>query len=297
MLVLVYTFALLLVSPPALTAGLTAEEIMQQVAENQRRSVSARSAIVYTQNVKIRLLRGGGKLAREENHRFTIAPSDEGFTKKRTEFRGVLRHNNQLMPYAEPHYERGMVDLDAFVSAELAELVDNNSRDGISENLFPLTANQQHKYEFTLLGTETLENREVYRVAFKPRKQGVPKENRGQWQGEVFVDTTQLQPVYVTTTFVWSVPLPIRVVFGTNVRQVGFALRYEEVDDGIWFPVSYGGEFKIRAAFLYGRTATISLTNEDFRRTDVESRISYGDVAAMPDEEHLDREGGPAYTR
>ena len=292
MLVLVCRLALLLVASPALTAGLTAEEIMQHVAENQRRSVSARSSIVYTQNLKIRLLRGGGKLAREENHRFTIAPTDKGFKKKRTEFRGVVRHNNQLMPYAEPYYQHGMMDLDAIVVEVLAELVDDNSRDGISKHLFPLTANRQPKYQFSLLGTETLENREVYRVAFKPRKRGAPKDNRAHWEGEVFVDTTQLQPVYVTTTFVWSVPLPVRVVFGTNVRQVGFALRYEEVDEGIWFPVSYGGEFKIRAAFLYGRTATISLTNEDFRRTDVDSSISYGDEAAIPEEEPLERDGG-----
>ena len=82
----------------------------------------------------------------------------------------------------------------------------------------------------------------------------------------------------MTTTFAQKIPLAVRLALGTNVRQLGFALRYEEVDDGVWFPVSYGGEFKIRALFFYNRTATVSLAAADFRRTDVDSSIAFDDI-------------------
>jgi hypothetical protein len=42
----------------------------------------------------------------------------------------------------------------------------------------------------------------------------------------------------------------------------------------VWFPVSYGGEFEVRALFLYKRTMTISMANSDFRRVDVASKIA-----------------------
>ena len=253
---------------------------MERVADSQARSESLRSTIIYSQDLRTRFLKGRGKVSREEEHRFTVAPTPDGFTKTRTYLRGALRHKEALMPYSEPHFYRGMVDIDAVLSEALIDMVDNDSRDGMSSQLFPLTSNQQRKYVFRLLGTETLDGLEVFRVAFEPRKKGVPRKERGHWKGEVFVDRTQFQPVYVTTSFATKIPLPIRVGLGTNVRQVGFALRYEEVDDGLWFPVSYGGEFRIRALFLYSRTATISLINSAFQRTDVDSHVTFDETDA-----------------
>lgn len=91
----------------------------------------------------------------------------------------------------------------------------------------------------------------------------------------MFVDREQFQPVYLASDFARGVPLPVRLLLGTNIRQVGFALRYEEVGDGLWFPISYGGAFWIRALFFYKRTTTISMVNRDFRRTEVESDITF----------------------
>jgi hypothetical protein len=73
-------------------------------------------------------------------------------------------------------------------------------------------------------------------------------------------------------------------MFGTNVKQVGFALRYKEIEDGLWFPVSYGGEFRIRVLFFYGRTATISMVNRAFQRTDVQSQVRFEDPEAGGEE-------------
>ena len=35
-------------------------------------------------------------------------------------------------------------------------------------------------------------------------------------------------------------------------------MTYEKFDDGLWFPVSYGGEFHVRAVFFYARNMSIS---------------------------------------
>jgi hypothetical protein len=256
-----------------------AEEIMARVAANQARSQAARSSIVYQQKVLVRKLRGGGQVAREEEHQFTVAPTPDGATKTRTYFRGSVRHKGELLPFGEPEFRHSEADMDAELAESLVEMTESKDRDGISSEFFPLTSERQHKYQFRLEGQERINGHDTYAVAFEPRTKGSGDGDRAMWRGTVYVDRVAFQPVYLTTSFAWKVPLPIRVALGTNVQQVGFALRYEEVEDGLWFPVSYGGEFKIKLFFLYGRTATLSLENSDFQRTQVESEITFDEVA------------------
>ena len=45
---------------------------------------------------------------------------------------------------------------------------DKESKDGIAHDLFPLTANEQEKYIFTLEGKEVYRGRPVYRISFQP---------------------------------------------------------------------------------------------------------------------------------
>ena len=97
------------------------------------------------------------------------------------------------------------------------------------------------------------------------------------WKGEAFIDKHALQPVYVTTNMARKIPVVVRTALGTNFRQLGFSLQYQEVVDGVWLPVSYGGEFKIKVLFFYNRVATISLVNRGFRRTNVDSSIEFSD--------------------
>lgn len=68
-----------------------------------------------------------------------------------------------------------------------------------------------------------------------------------------------------------------RMVFGTNVKQLGFKVTYGEADDGVWFPTAYGGEFEVKALFLYKRQISLSLRNSDFERADVSSKIAFGE--------------------
>jgi hypothetical protein len=42
----------------------------------------------------------------------------------------------------------------------------------------------------------------------------------------------------------------------------------------VWFPVSYGGEFKFHF-FFYSRTVGMGLINSDFKRAQVDTAIKY----------------------
>ena len=219
------------------------------------------------------------ELRREEKHVFTVTPTPEGFEAERDSFEGRLRHKGELTPYAEPHYERTMVDADAIVSEILLDFAnDKNSRDGVDEHFFPLTEREQGRYVFQLLGEERVANRDTYRIAFEPRKKSKEYQtDRALWRGEAFIDKAEFQPVYVTTDAARKVPVAVRTMLGTNFKQVGFSLQFEEVEEGVWLPVSYGGEFKIKVLFGYNRNATVSLVNRKFRRTDVESSIDFAE--------------------
>lgn len=270
-------FAFLLAAP-SLGADLDADEIMSRVAANQQRAEQARSSIVFEREVHTRLTKDR-KLHREEKHVFTIAPTPDGFDATPTSFEGRLLHKGELLPYGEPHWERGLVDADAIVSEILLDFVNHKkSRDGIEDGFFPLTAREQERYAFRLLGEEQVDGRDTFRIAFEPRKKSDDyRRDRAVWKGEAFIDKQEFQPVYVATDMARKVLLAIRTFFGTNVKQVGYSLHFREVEDGVWLPVSYGGEFKIKALFFYNRIATISLVNRDFRRTEVDSSIEFAE--------------------
>ena len=87
---------------------------------------------------------------------------------------------------------------------------------------------------FHLDGVESYQGREVYRVTFEPT--GSWEGGGTPWKGEALIDTEQLQPLLVTTQLAHGIPVWVRVVFGTNVHNVGFKVTYQEVDDGVWFP-------------------------------------------------------------
>jgi len=73
----------------------------------------------------------------------------------------------------------------------------------------------------------------------------------------------------------------VQILLGTNLKHLGFKVAYQKFEEGLWFPVSYGGEFKLRAVFFYKRTISLSVTNSGFQRSDVTSTVSFG-VPAIP---------------
>jgi hypothetical protein len=155
---------------------------------------------------------------------------------------------------------------------------DKHGRDGISCDLFPLTAAQQHKYKFRLLGTEQYRGKEVYRVAFEPK----PKQDfdEAAWKGEALIDVAEYQPVSVHTKLAIKIPRAVKTLLGTDIKGLGFSIAYQKFDEGVWFPVSYGGEFEIRAVFFYKRTIALNMVNSAFRRTNVTSNVTYETEAA-----------------
>jgi hypothetical protein len=265
--ILVTLMAAGLVKPPELN------RILHEVAENQAKSQELRRNFIYTQKQLLRLIRANGKLAREERREYTILPKERSVERVPTHFEGRYAAGNGFVAYDKPGYQYKGTDIDGAVIGGLADDLMSNkqSTDGIGADLFPLTYHQQLKYDFRFAGAETYRGRAVYRVTFSPKK-GV---ENADWKGEALIDAMEFEPVVVTTSLAWKMPMAVQILLGTNIRGLGFSVSYEKFADKVWFPVSYGGEFEVRGLFLYRRTITIALANSNFRRTDVSSDVAY----------------------
>jgi hypothetical protein len=250
-------------------------EIMTRVGENQEKAQDLRKQFTFRQRQLLRMNRGNGKLAREERREYDVAPAAHGVNKELVKFEGRYERNGKYIAYDRPGYEYKGMDIDGELINGLSEDMTNskNSRDGIDHNLFPLTSSEQRKYNFKLAGTQTHRGRQVYRVSFEPK----PHQDFDEagWKGEALIDAAAYQPVLVNTNLALKLPLFVKTLLGTNIKGLGFSVAYQKFEDGIWFPVSYGGEFEVRAVFFYKRTISVSMGNSDFRRTSVNSNVSY----------------------
>jgi hypothetical protein len=79
----------------------------------------------------------------------------------------------------------------------------------------------------------------------------------------------------VYTKLAFRIPGAVKVLLGTDIKGLGFSVTYRKFEDGVWFPVSYGGEFEVRAVFFYKRTISVNMTNTEFHRTSVKSNVTY----------------------
>jgi len=263
------------------------EIIMAKVAQNQDRAQEMRKAFVYHQSLLIRFKRGNGKLAREEQREYTVTPSEKGFKKDLVNFTGKYEKSGKLFEYNEPGFEYKGVDIDGELANEFANDLanDKQSRDGITNDLFALTGEKQKKYTFTFEGKENYRGTDVYRITFKPKKASLfdcDEDDGGEcWAGEALIDTKEYQPVLVTSWLAKSVPMAIQILLGTNIKHLGFKVAYQKFADGLWFPVTYGGEFYVRGVFFYKRTIAISVVNSGFQKSDVTSTVSF-QLPAIP---------------
>lgn len=147
-------------------------------------------------------------------------------------------------------------------------LIHDKSKDGISANLFPLTSKEQADYTFRMVGREHMNDRDVYHVAFCPKK----KDDFG-WSGDAYVDTQAYEPVLITTVMARKIPLAVRTILGTNVPGLGFTVADAPQPDGVWFPVTFSTEFKIKVLFFFNRQIILDAENRNFEKTHVTSRI------------------------
>jgi hypothetical protein len=267
--VVILSFAIL----PALAEDPTVDQIMARVAENQARAQDMRRAYIYNQKVLARFHRTNGKLAREEKSEYLVTPSPAGVDKKLTHFEGKYERDGKFVSYDWSGQEIKKLDIDGDLIRDMVNdmTADKDSKDGIGHDMFPLTAAEQAKYILTLEGQEVYRGRQIYRVSFRPK----PHEEDADWKGEALIDAAEYQPVLVNTKFATHIPMAVKVLLGTDIKGLGFTVGYEKFDEGLWFPVSYGGEFHIRAMFFYARNMSISMVNSGFTRAKVSSKIAY----------------------
>lgn len=248
---------------------LTAEQIMARVAANQDRSEQLRAQYVYRQHIHVASRKTNGKLLREEKADYEVLPDASGSKKTLAKLDGRYLKKGKYVAYSTEaaSNEDG---LDAgLVHSFRTDLLDEKSKDGMGKDLFPLTSSEQAKYSFKLLGEETLNGRSVYHLSFHPKDK-----DDADWAGEAFIDKEDFEPVNVYTKLAERIPLFVRTVFGTDLPGLGFNVTYKRQPDGVWFPSSFGTEFRIHALFFINRVVTVSLQNTDFEHTQVESKIS-----------------------
>jgi hypothetical protein len=249
--------------------------IMARVGENQARASELRREYTFHQKQLLRLNRGNGKVAREERREYDVTPGADRTVKRLAGFEGRYEHKGKYIAYDAPGYTYKDMDIDGELIDDLSNDLtdDHHSRDGISCDLFPLAASEQRRYNFRLLGKEQYRGREVYRIAFEPKPH--QDSDDAAWKGEALIDTTEYQPVSVYTKLALKIPLAVKTLLGTDIKGLGFSVAYQKFDEGVWFPVSYGGEFEIRAVFFYKRTIAVNMVNSGFRRASVTSNVSY----------------------
>src|SRR5581483_4030788 len=151
----------------------------------------------------------------------------------------------------------------------------STTRDGVQSHLFPLTSEHQKNYEFHLIGEETMRGRAVYHIGFEPKD----KQDYN-WKGEAFIDKAEFQPVTVFTRMSRKLPFFVRGVMGVDVPGVGFNVTYVRLEEGVWFPETFGTEFQIDLFHVYGRTVTVALKNSDFEKTHVDTKIDTSAAAS-----------------
>ena len=218
-----------------------------------------------------------------------ITPSPEGSHTELLKLQGRLLHKKMYVVYttlAEStkgapvqnnvetgndslEIELGRDEMDrSLVEGMRANLTRNDSKDGIDRRLFPLTSKAQDEYQFNLVGRERINSRDAYHLTFRPRDK-----SSFDWKGDAYIAVAAYQPVVVTTEMARKVPFAVRTLLGTNVPGLGFAINYAPQADGVWFPVSFGTEFKLHVLFFFHREIVIDAHNRGFEKTHVSSRI------------------------
>lgn len=244
---------------------------MARVAANQEKSIEARKQFVYKEEQLFALRRTNGKLQCQVQREYAIAPASKGIERK-------LVSQKETGDADCDGDNKVTVNIDGAIAESMSSQPQKRD-DDIPRDLFPLTAREQRLYVYKLEGEEQYRGRRAWRISFLPKHDG---NDQGVWKGEALIDAEEFQPINVVTDLAVKIPLAVRVLLGTNVRGMGFSVSYQRVADGVWFPASLGGEFKLNALFFYRRSITINVKNSDFRKTDVASSVTYDKIEKLP---------------
>ncbi len=248
--------------------ALSAAAIMARVATNQDSSEKLRSQYVYQQHIQIITRKTKGKVLREETADYQVVPKPDHTDRTLQQLTGRYWRKGKYQDFSgEPVPEADSTDGE-LIHDFREDLTNDKSKDGMARDLFPLTTEQQQTYKFRLMGEELFESRQAYHIAFTPKD-----DDDTDWAGEAYIDSQEFQPIYVFTKLSRRLPFGVRTFLGTDLPGIGFAVHYRRQQDGVWFPVSLGSEFRIRALFFFNRNITVSLENKAFEHTHVQTRI------------------------
>ena len=259
-----------------------ADEIMLRVAANQDRAEALRAKWIYHQQLHVRSTGSDHKLHREEASEFNVVPGPGGTTRNVVVISGRYLHKGKYVEYRQTTAAK-LEGEDAEEIEEVRKQLtgDEGARDGLSRKLFPLTAPEIVRYNFTLRGVEDFRGTPVYRLDFEPRPTPGHIDldtSEGPWAGTVLISRDDFEPVLVTTRNYHRVPVAMKILMGVDVKGLGYSVQYQKVADGVWFPVSYGTEYSVRVLFGWSRTITASLTNSEFRKATVDSKALFDAV-------------------
>jgi hypothetical protein len=256
---------------------LTADEIMARVAANQDKAVELRAHYVYKQHTHTASLKTNGKLMREETDDYDVFPTPKGVDRKLVTLTGRYWHKGKYIDFhGEPIPEEGSMDAD-LTHDWMHDQDQKTTRDGVQSRLFPLTTKNQKDYEFRLIGEEMMRGRPVYHIGFAPEDK-----KEYDWKGEAFIDKTEFQPITVFTKLSRQLPFFVRGVMGVDVPGVGFNVTYVRVEEGVWFPETFGTEFELHLFHMFSRTVTVALKNSDFQKTHVDTKIDTSPSTSAP---------------
>ena len=248
--------------------ALTAAEIMARVAANQDQAVELRAHYIYKQHTHTASLKTSGKLMREETDDYDVFPTAKGVDRKLVTLTGRYWHKGKYLDFhGEPIPEPDSMDSD-LTHDWMHDHDQRTTRDGLMSHLFPLTSEHQKEYVFHLLGGESLRGRPVYHISFEPKDR-----NEIDWKGEAFIDKAEFQPVTVFTKMSRKLPFLVRGVMGVDLPGVGFNVTYVRLEQGVWFPETFGTEFELHLFHMFSRTITVALKNSEFEKTHVETKI------------------------
>lgn len=287
------TLLLLLLPAAAPAQQLTAADIMARVAANQDRSQAARTHYIYTQHART-LSRKGHTTRCEELTDFRVVPTAKGSDLKLLSLDGRLLYKGHFIHYTQLPSPNGKPKLpgepavanDDPMDLDLVEnirqnLTQDSSKDGIGAGLFPLTSKIQADYTYTLAGRAPINGRDCFHITFRPRD----KDDYG-WKGDAFIDTTAFQPVLVHTTMARNIPFAVRTLLGTSLPGLGFTVTYApqpaDTPNALWFPITFGTEFKLHVLFFINRTIVLDVDNRDFQQTHVHSTIEFPTPSTPP---------------
>lgn len=265
------------------------DEIMRRMAANVEASLEARRQYVYKQKVNAKLVRTNGQLARVEKRDYTVTPKEKNTVKHLDSLAGEYhKSKKEIVHYTEKGFEAKGMDIDGGIMEDLIDdlMNDEKSRDGIPHNLFPITAKDLDAYRYTYEGLTEVKGRKAHRIGYAPvpKKVRCPDKKEADddddcpwrpWKGEVVVDAEEFQPVRIYSDLTFKMPWAVKAFLGTNIQQTGFAVSFARVAPNVWFPATYGTEFRVSLLFGYKRVITMALDSSEFRRTSATSEIQF----------------------